>query len=179
METLMEESRLNEILKKICTIRIGVIGDYCLDAYWTLDTGPRELSIETGKPTWAVTGQSYRLGGAGNLTQNLFAIGVKKIYAMGVVGDDIYGREMLSLFHQNGIETNGVTIQTNQWQTSVYTKPHLKDDEQERIDFGRFNIISPESENTLIQSLETILPKIDGLIVNQQLPQGIYSNIVI
>jgi len=51
--------RLGEILSRFSKARIGVVGDYCLDAYWILHEGERELSVETGKPTHAVVRQRY------------------------------------------------------------------------------------------------------------------------
>ena len=64
---------LEFILDNIRNTRIGVIGDFCLDAYWETDNSRSELSVETGLPTRAVKTQRYSLGGAGNVASNLLA----------------------------------------------------------------------------------------------------------
>lgn len=72
----MTRKELDALLHDISRARIGVIGDFCLDAYWDLDPALSEVSIETGLATQAVRRQRYSLGGAGNVANNLVAMGV-------------------------------------------------------------------------------------------------------
>jgi len=46
----VHRQRLEQLLDAIRTTRIAVIGDYCLDAYWTIDPTGSELSVETASP---------------------------------------------------------------------------------------------------------------------------------
>ncbi len=171
----MQIERLKQILDKISTVSIGVVGDFCIDAYWLMDETNVELSVETGKPTHPVVKQNYSLGGAGNLVSNLCAIGVKAIKSFGVIGDDLFGREMQRLLKNLNADIGGMIVQNNRWDTSVYAKPYIDLDEQERIDFGRYNVISEDTGDKLIDSLKAAMPDLDGLIINQQLKQGIHS----
>ncbi len=171
----MDELKIQEVLELIGHTRIGVIGDFCLDAYWVLDTSPPEKSLETGKPTSAVLRQRYSLGGAGNVASNLADLGVGTVYAFGVINDDIFGREMLMHLRQRRVNIRGMITQPIGWDTPVYAKPYLGTDEQNRMDFGRFNMIGEETEEKLISAVIDVLPELDALIVNQQLPRGIYS----
>lgn len=175
----MQPERLEQILEGFQKARIGVIGDFCLDAYWILDGGPRECSVETGKPTFAVTAQRYSLGGAGNVAANLAAMRVGSIRCFAVLGDDVFGREMLNLLERLPANCDGIVIQKESWDTPVYAKPYLGDEEQERVDFGRFNRINPETIERLLDKVEAALQDLDILIVNQQLPQGIHVREVI
>ena len=168
-------NRLKEILTEISSVRIGVVGDFCIDAYWLLDETNIELSVETNKPTHAVAKQRYHLGAAGNLVSNLSALGVDSIASFGVIGDDLFGREMLKLMENINVDVSGMIIQGENWNTSVYAKPYIDLEEQERIDFGRFNVISNSTADKLISSIKKALPELDGLIINQQLKQGIHS----
>ncbi len=172
----MNKSRLFEILERIKNTNVGVVGDFCLDAYWQLDTSPPELSLETGKPTQAVVKQRYSLGAAGNIVNNLVDIGTGKVYAFGVTSDDLFGRELLLQLKKQHVETSGIIIQNTGWDTSVYAKPYLGMEEQNRIDFGRFNIISADAERRLIEQIKRNIPNINALIINQQLSTGIYSS---
>jgi rfaE bifunctional protein kinase chain/domain len=175
----MDQKRLIEILNNIKNVKIGVIGDFCVDAYWLLENGNTEYSIETGKKTLAVTKQKYSLGGAGNVIWNLVDIGIAKAYAFGIIGDDLFGREMINLLKKLNVETDGMIVQDNAWDTPVYSKPYIGLDEQERIDFGRFNKISGGSEDRLMDKIFSVIDSLDALIINQQLKNGIYSDKII
>ena len=40
---------LNDIFRGIDSARIGIIGDFCLDAYWTADMTKSEISREVDR----------------------------------------------------------------------------------------------------------------------------------
>lgn len=166
---------MREILDKIKASRIGIIGDFCLDAYWFVDESRSEISVETGKATVTVRSQKYSLGGAGNVASNLTAIGVKNVRAFGVIGDDPYGAEMISLMQEAGINTSCLLIQHGQWSTHVYTKPYIGEAEQSRIDFGNFNVLSEKTSESLIEKLKGELDNLDLIIINQQVLSGIHT----
>ena len=173
----MTPGRLNELLDKIRSVRIGVIGDFCVDAYWQLDTGEAEISLETGKPTRGVRSQRYIPGGGGNVASNLASLGAGKVRAFGVIGPDMFGRELTSLLRKGGIDTSGLVIQEHDWETPVYAKPYLAETEQERLDFGRWNTM--RSEPALEGFVRSALPGLDALIVNQQLARGVHTETMI
>jgi rfaE bifunctional protein kinase chain/domain len=169
----MTLTRLNEILDRIRGARIGIAGDFCLDAYWDVDSGEPEISLETGKPTRAVRSQRYAPGGAGNVACNLAALGAGEVRAFGVIGPDMFGRELASLLGLREIDTSGLLLQESLWQTAVYAKPYRAEAEQERIDFGRWNEM--RSASALAGLIRRALPGLDALVVNQQLARGIHS----
>jgi rfaE bifunctional protein kinase chain/domain len=169
--------RLDELLDRIRGARIGVAGDFCLDAYWQLDTGTPEISLETGKPTRGVRSQRYTPGGGGNVAANLAALGTGHVLAFSVIGPDMYGRELCATLRERGIDTSGLVIQEREWETPVYAKPYLAETEQERMDFGRWNTM--RSESPLSSLIRSALPGLDALIVNQQLAGGVHSSAMI
>ena len=171
----MNPESLKEVLEKIQTTKIGVVGDFCLDAYWFIDESKTEISIETGKPTTPVRRQKYSLGGAGNVASNLTALGVRDVRAFGVIGNDPFGTEMIALLKGKGIDSRNVLTQENDWSTHVYIKPHIGDEEQSRIDFGNFNILSDETAERLIANLRVELHEVDLVIINQQVASGIHT----
>ncbi len=170
---------LDNILAGFNRLRIGVLGDFCIDAYWLLDQSHVERSLETGKLTHAICDQSYALGGAGNVVSNLVALGVGEVSAFGVIGDDTFGREMLDLMRRQGANSTGMIVQKKEWATSVYAKPYVDLEEQERFDFGRFNRIDEETAVRLLASVEDGMKSLDALVINQQLKQGIHSDFLI
>lgn len=169
----MKKEQLHKILENINLVRIAVIGDFCLDAYWFIDESVSEKSVETGQMTHPVYRQKYSPGGAGNVTSNLATMGVKDIRAIGVIGRDPFGSEMVSIMNSTGINTGNILIQEDHWSTHVYAKPYFADQEQSRIDFGNFNRLSEETADLLIERLEREAEIVDLIIINQQVASGI------
>ncbi len=171
----MKKDQLQKILNDISSVKIAVVGDFCLDAYWFIDESKSEISIETGKMTRPVKQQRYSLGGAGNVTNNLTAMGVRDVRAFGVLGTDPYGTEMVKIMRRNGINPENLLYQEEDWSTHVYTKPYVGDFEEGRIDFGNFNQLSKETADMLIQNLRKVIPEVDLVIINEQVLSGIHT----
>lgn len=174
-EKNMKEELLKNILDDISKVKIAVLGDFCLDAYWFIDESKSEVSIETGLSTRPVKQQKYLPGGAGNVTNNLAAIGIKDIRAIGVTGSDPFGRELVRIMHTAGINTSGILTQEDDWSTHVYAKPCAADLEQSRIDFGNFNCLTEDTADRLIEILDREAGEADVIIVNQQVVSGIHT----
>jgi len=171
----MNRSALCDLLERIRYVSVGILGDFCLDAYLFLDPVASEPSLETGLPTCVVKRQCYSLGGAGNVANNLYAMGVGRIAVFGVIGDDPYGYEMTRIFKKLRVDTSGLLIQARQWDTHVYMKPYQGDIEQNRIDFGNFNNLSKETCRELFQRVEQMLSQLDVVIINQQVLRGLHT----
>jgi rfaE bifunctional protein kinase chain/domain len=171
----MKPGLLEEIVKKIRNVKIAIVGDFCLDAYWFIDESRSEISVETGQPTEPIRTQKYSLGGAGNVANNLAAMEVHDIRAFGVIGDDPFGVEMVRIMKDAGISTGNLLIQNENWSTHVYIKPYVEDREKSRIDFGNYNVLSDETADRLIQNLKTEVSKVDLVIINQQVLSGIHT----
>jgi|WetSurSiteA1Bulk_404760.scaffolds.fasta_scaffold04228_2 rfaE bifunctional protein kinase chain/domain len=171
----MKPELLKEILEKIKSAKIAIIGDFCLDAYWFVDKSKSEISIETGRPTEPVRLQKYSLGGAGNVANNLASMQIRDIRVFGVIGNDPFGTEMISIMKKAGINTTNMLIQEGNWSTHVYIKPHIGEEEQNRIDFGNFNRLSDDTADKLIHNLKEESEKVDLVIINQQVLSGIHT----
>jgi len=175
----MKRDELETLLRKIRSVKIAVIGDFCIDAYWILDTTRSDVSVESGRPTVPVREQTYSLGGAGNIVQNLEALHVSQIYAAGVIGDDLFGRELVRLLGRHKTDTSAILTQEGSWATPVYGKPFQNREEQARLDFGMWNELDERTEVDLLQHTERILESVQALIINQQLAMSIYSHRVL
>jgi rfaE bifunctional protein kinase chain/domain len=174
-----EAAWLADALAGLPDLSITVFGDFCLDAYWQLDAGRVELSIETGLPVQRVRQQRYSLGGAGNVVANLVDLGVGRVRAIGVVGTDPFARELIRLLRERGAEIDGSMIVDEAWQTLVYAKPLTADAEGRRIDFGGFNVLADRSADALLGSLEIAAQGSQVVILNQQIPLGVSTAPVI
>jgi len=171
----MKKDQLLPILHDISVVKIAVLGDFCCDAYWFIDEAMSEISVETNQATRPVRQQRYSLGGAGNVTNNLAAIGVKEIRAFGVIGTDPFGAEMKKIMTATGIDPTNLLVQEEEWYTHTYAKPYIDDFELNRVDFGNYNVLSKETADRLIDSLVREIPMVDLVIINQQVPSGIHT----
>lgn len=171
----MDSNQLKTVIEKIKDVKIAVVGDFCLDAYWFIDESKSEISVETGQRTRPIQQQKYSLGGAGNVTANIAAMGVKDIRAFGVLGSDPFGAEMVKIMESTGIKTNNLLRQNESWSTHVYAKPYVSDVEEGRIDFGNFNQLADATADALIENLKKEVPEVDIIIINQQVLSGIHT----
>lgn len=171
----MTKEHLQKILDDITMVKIALVGDFCLDAYWFIDEAMSEISVETNLATRPVWQQKYSLGGAGNVAANLAAMGIRDIRVFGVTGTDPFGTEMAGIMKATGIQTENLLNQEKDWHTHTYAKPYIDDRELNRIDFGNFNQLSKATADLLIESLVGEIPGLDMVIINQQVPSGIHT----
>jgi len=162
------------LLRQMRSRAVTVFGDFCIDAYWTLQAEAAELSLETGLEVRRVRSQRYSLGGAGSVLANLAALQVGTLRAIGMVGTDVFGEKLRSILEDCGVETAGLLADAA-WETMVYAKPYFGEREDNRIDFGAFNQLSPKFLNALLSELEKAAAKSDAVILNQQVPGGLSS----
>ncbi len=169
----MTPKQIQEILEKISRVKIAVYGDFCLDAYWQMDQDGSEVSVETGLKAEAVASHKYSPGGAGNIVVNLAALKPDTIKVIGVVGNDIYGRELSAQLNKLGARVSSLIIQEDDFDTYTYTKKYFGEKEDPRIDFGLKNRRSEKTDEAILHSIEEALESYDALIFNQQVTGSI------
>jgi len=169
----MKEQRISEILARIKNVKAAVYGDFCVDAYWQLDPCGSEVSLETGLQAQAVARHNYSLGGASNVVANLAALEPASIQVIGVVGDDIFGRELARQLKELGVDTTYLVVQKDNFDTVTFGKPYLEDNELPRMDFGFFNKRTRATDQALLNGIKNALQTADALIFNQQVPGSI------
>jgi rfaE bifunctional protein kinase chain/domain len=161
---------IQHILDKIQNVKIAVYGDLCLDAYWILDPKGSEVSLETGKQAQAVQEQNYLLGGGSNVIANLSALQPAEIKAIGSIGNDIFGHEIIRQFEKLNVNTDGIVLNDAPFQTVTFCKRYLNQEEEPRIDFGFLNKLTESASDRMLASFESALQSSDVVIINQQVP---------
>ena len=172
----MDRSNLVRLLEAAPKLKLGVIGDFCVDVYWEISPELGEKSIETGLVTIPVTHARYSLGGAGNIVANLRGIGATSIDCFGASGTDPFGIWLDGALAPTLPERSRGLVKSLQdgYHTPVYCKPLLDGVEQPRIDLGSTPISDGEAAEVILR-LESALPHLDALIVNQQIGFGIHT----
>ncbi|GAB3784084.1 hypothetical protein GCM10028818_43090 [Spirosoma horti] len=164
----MTASDITALFQRFSTIRVGVIGDFALDLYFTLQTQTGERSLETQRDVFWGSYPRASLGAAGNVVQNLMALGIANCRVIGCVGNDLFGREMHYLFNALGVDTKHLHTVPSGWDTCLYTKPNVNGQEANRIDFGVANQLADDLFAKLITGLEEALADLDVVVINQQ-----------
>ena len=168
----MTEARLRDILNSFRARKILVVGDFYLDAYWSIDKTRSTLSLETPWHTNPVVEQRYGPGAAGTVTNNLRALEVGEVYTLGVIGEDGFGRTLLDRLQANGCITDFM-IEASTCVTPTYLKPMHRGYEGVEVEGPRFDIenlspMQPVVEAAVIASLRRCVPLVEGVIVGDQ-----------
>jgi sugar/nucleoside kinase (ribokinase family) len=166
---------IESLLTDLRRVRAGVVGDLCLDVYWDVDESLSEASIETGLPTLPVVGARCAPGGAANVARNLAALGCPGVRAFGVVGNDVFGRELRHWLHDARVDTTGVLDGPAGWATHAYVKPLIEGSEARRYDLGVANVCDETTTARLLLAVEAAAPDLDVLVINQQVRAGIHT----
>ena len=114
----MKNQDLIPYIPKFTDARILVIGDLMVDEYiWG---NVSRISPEAPVPVVNVTSESLRLGGAGNVVNNIHSLG-GKVWLGGVVGNDAMGRKLIHDLRKMGVDTRGVVVEPERM-TTVKTR---------------------------------------------------------
>jgi len=170
---------IESLLSKIRQIKIAIYGDYCLDAYWSLDPRKSEISLETGLQAEAITSQTYSLGGTSNVVANLAALNPSEIKLFGVVGNDLFGKEMVSQLKDMKVDISGLITQENHFSTYVFAKRILEGEELPRHDFGIYNRRTAETDKAILDLLKKSIPDVDAVIINQKIHSSLENGLFI
>lgn len=147
-----------------------VIGDLMLDHYiWGSAT---RLSPEAPVPIVNVKNESTTLGGAGNVVQNLVALGANVTIA-GVIGDDSPGIQLIEILKGEGVKTNTI-IKDKIRPTTVKTRVLVGSHQLVRVDREITDSVSKELEDELINKLSGCIDSAD-IVVFSDYNKGLFS----
>jgi D-beta-D-heptose 7-phosphate kinase/D-beta-D-heptose 1-phosphate adenosyltransferase len=144
------------IIKRFKDQRVLVLGDLMLDRYiWG---SVSRISPEAPVPVVEVKSDSLRLGGAGNVAQNLESLGARALVA-GIVGADAEGRWI-----QKAVAGNEGILVDPARPTTVKTRIIAHHQQVVRVDFERKSPVPHDLAASLIKYLRTA--EADGLLIS-------------
>lgn len=166
----MDGVALEKLFSTIAGKKILVVGDLMLDKYiW----GKIErISPEAPVQVVEVERDELRLGGAGNVVNNLLALGCRVAVAS-VVGDDGDGRKLLGLIAQAGVATEGI-LQLPGRITSRKSRVLASHQQLLRIDRETKEEIAPKVQQKLLAYAREQLPEVSALVLADYL-KGVLS----
>ena len=149
----MTAARLRAITSCYSSLRLGVVGDFCLDRYLEIDPAKEEISIETGLPVHNVTNVRAQPGAAGTILNNLAALGVGTIYPIGFAGHDGEGFELMqALERRPGVHLSHF-VHTAERRTFTYCKPLVLAPNRPPVELNRFDLKNWTPTPALLQEL--------------------------
>ena len=183
----MTTQRLSELLHRLPDLELAVVGDFFLDKYLILDPALSETSLETGLEAYQVVAKRLSPGAAGTVCNNLTALmaGLPDvappraksggIRAVGVIGDDGEGYDLLQGLQRRGVDTD-LLVQTPERFTPTYTKPMMRQADGSEREINRQDIknrspLPPALEDKVIANLRACLPQLNGVIIADQVQE--------
>ena len=129
--------------------RVLVVGDLMLDIYLWGEVS--RISPEAPVPIVRLSKRRETAGGAGNVLLNLASLGLKAV-ALGFVGDDAPGRQLLTILDEAGVET-GPVIASGSRPTVTKTRVIGGHQQMMRIDDEVSGPAEPEAIDSLIAAV--------------------------
>lgn len=172
------QQRYLDLLGAMGGRRIAVIGDVMLDR--SVFGVVERLSAEAPIPIVDVTEETYQLGGAANVVNNLNALGDEPIL-FSVIGDDQDGYRLLNLL---GKSTHGeqFVLPDSSRPTTVKMRMFAQSRQIARADFESRDPVSEAIWSKMVAILSDLAPTLSGIIIEDYnkglLPDGFIREIL-
>lgn len=161
----MDRKRIESLFARTKEIRALVIGDLMLDEYLWGKTD--RISPEAPVQVVDVMREDLRLGGAGNVVNNLVALGCN-VSVCSVIGVDDNGSYLKQLFSQMGVEIDGL-FEDSDRRTGKKTRVMAAHQQIVRIDRESKDALQPAIEDKLIMWVRENAVNFDVLVVSDYL----------
>ncbi len=161
--------RLKKLFDDFSKKRIVVIGDFMLDRY--LWGSVARISPEAPVPVVDIEKETFELGGAANVVQNVQALRAKVI-PVGIVGNDRSGEKLKELFKEKSLVTDGLIID-NDRPTTVKTRVIADGHHIVRTDREEKKGISRQIQDQIIDYMKHQLKDTDSIIL-QDYNKGLF-----
>lgn len=149
----MKKDNIEQVFSKFSELNVLIIGDAMVDSY--LWGKVDRISPEAPIPIVTVTKQENRLGGAGNVSLNIQALGATPIL-VSIIGDDEKGRIFTELMEENHLTNEGIFIDETRM-TTVKTRIISGGQQISRVDQEISSLIDHEFENKIFGKIQKII----------------------
>jgi rfaE bifunctional protein kinase chain/domain len=164
---------VNNLAERYARLRLAVVGDFCLDRYLEIDPARQERSLETGRAVHNVVRVRAQPGAAGTILNNLVALGIGELYAVGLSGADGEGFElrralaaMRGVFLEYFVES--AEVRTFTYCKPLVLQPDRPPEELDRLDSKNWRPTPDTVQDRLIRSVEALASHVDAFILMDQ-----------
>jgi len=149
-------------ISKFDQCHLLVVGDLMLDEYLWGDVD--RISPEAPVQVVSVQKEDYAMGGAGNVVNNVVALG-GKVSAAGVIGTGRNGQLLLDMFNGLGVNTEGIIKEPGR-ATTQKTRIIAANQHVLRIDRETKQDISASTLDNLARFIEKKIPDVDLVLIS-------------
>ncbi len=157
---LMSDARA--LVERMRGRSILVVGDLMIDE-WIWGTVSR-ISPEAPVPVVAVTDHSFTLGGAGNVANNLVALGAR-VEFVGTVGDDAFASDVRRMLRAESVDDIGV-FTVHDRPTTRKTRIVAHNQQVVRADWEEAAQLTPPDRAQIIAYVRERAPSCDAVILS-------------
>jgi rfaE bifunctional protein kinase chain/domain len=169
----MNAARFHAITSRYRALRVAVVGDFFLDRYLLIDPSRHEVSIETGLTVYNIVDVRPQPGAAGTIVNNLVALGIGEIHAVGFCGNDGEGYELRrALAARPGVELENF-LTASERRTPVYCKPMVIEPDRpprelNRLDSKNWTPTPEDLQRALADRVLALAGRVDALLLLDQ-----------
>ncbi len=149
----MGKDNIEQIFEKFTKLNVLVLGDAMVDSY--LWGKVERISTEAPIPIVTVTKQENRLGGAGNVSLNIQALGACP-HLVSIIGEDEKGRIFSELMNRNHLSSEGIFIDKSRM-TTVKTRIISGGQQISRVDQEISTLINLELQKKVLEKIKEII----------------------
>ena len=160
MPRSLARDRLLSLLDAASNRRIAVVGDAMLDVY--LRGEVERISPEAPVPVVRVHDRRYALGGAGNVAQNVCAVGAR-CDLIATIGDDAGGRQICSML--GDLKASLGSLVTVDRPTTTKTRVVARSQQVVRVDEEEDADLQGDDVERLLTSIRRAVSEADALIL--------------
>jgi len=154
---------LNEaLIRKLKAAPIMVAGDVMVDEYILGDV--ERISPESPVPVLVARDRLRRLGGAGNVVQNLVSMG-GSVALFATVGADSAGKWFKTHCEEMAVESFWIKEDSSR-PTTIKTRVVARNQQIVRIDEEHVADISPDLEKAFAEDIKSVMPQVKAVIVS-------------
>lgn len=170
----MERKAVESLFQRAPRLNCLVVGDLMLDEY--LWGKAERISPEAPVQVVDVLREDLRLGGAGNVANNLRALGCAVTVAS-VIGEDENGWALLKAFNRQGIDTSAICQEPGR-RTGRKTRVVAANQQIVRIDRESRDPLGPDAEQRLIAWLQQHVGRFQVVLISDYL-KGVLTRSVL
>src|SRR6185503_10507186 len=149
-----------ELLEAASTKRVAVVGDVMLDVYLRGDV--ERISPEAPVPVVRVRDRRYALGGAGNVAQNVRAVG-SECDLVAAIGDDAGGRQLCTMLGEVAASTSSLV--TVDRPTTTKTRIVARSQQVVRVDEEEDTDLDGDEVERLLDAVRRAVASSDALVL--------------
>ena len=153
---------LLKYLKIFSRVKALVVGDLILDHYiWG---SVNRISPEAPVPVVDVASESFMLGGAANVLNNIISLGGTADIC-GVIGHDDTGRRIIHGLREKGVVTEGIIVEEMR-PTTMKTRIIANSQQVVRIDMEKRDEISKDSQEIILNYIRERIDQFSVIIIS-------------